>query len=126
MTDSNRIDAVCGLWSATEAWYEVSDYDEFIRTARGMWRAIAKERGDNVDPHWLYRLFDENDRLLYVGITRNLEARLSAHERRFGDLFDHYTAEEYLDRKSVLNAETQAIHSEFPAFNVVHPENLRV
>lgn len=126
MTDSTRIDAVAQLWASAELWYQVSDYDEFIRTAQGMWRSIAKERGDRTDPHVLYRLYDENDRLLYIGITRNLEARMAAHERRFGDLLDHYTTETYLDRKSVLNAESRAIYTEYPAFNVVHPSRLQV
>lgn len=70
---------------------------------------------------WLYRLFDSNSRLLYVGVTGNPQARLGQHKRRFGRDLDHWTFQEYPGMTAVLQAEAQAITEESPAFNLNHP-----
>lgn len=77
--------------------------------------------GPTTKRFWLYRLFDRRHRLLYVGITANPNGRLRAHRKRFGELLDHWTLEEYDDQSAVLEAETRAIDLESPAFNAQHP-----
>lgn len=67
--------------------------------------------------HVVYRLFDQDDRLLYVGSTRNWLGRLKAHRRKWGDLIARTTTEEYDDAESMLEAEAAAIHDEKPALN---------
>jgi hypothetical protein len=43
-------------------------------------RAYAEERRGVNEPTAVYRLYDANDRLVYVGVTKNVERRWSEHE----------------------------------------------
>lgn len=69
-------------------------------------------------PYVLYRLWTDDDRLLYVGITSNLEARLKAHRKTWGAVVHHHTAEPHPDAQSALAAEADAIRDELPRFNI--------
>jgi hypothetical protein len=66
---------------------------------------------------FLYRLWTVEGRLLYVGVSTHLSARLRNHRRKLGDLFDHATWEEHPDAETVLDAERKAIADELPALN---------
>lgn len=71
------------------------------------------------DKHYLYRHFDSNKELLYVGITNNLKKRHQQHSKS-SSWFDErsYTiVEKYRSRYDVLNAENQAIKKEKPKHN---------
>jgi len=68
----------------------------------------------------LYRYFDSEDRLLYVGITGDNTKRQSQHRRNsfwFGEIatanFEHYET-----REEALEAETLAIQNEKPMHNI--------
>jgi predicted GIY-YIG superfamily endonuclease len=65
----------------------------------------------------LYRLWTEDRRLLYVGVSTRLRARLRVHRKRWGDLIYDVTWEEYPDATAMLAAETKAINEEHPAMN---------
>lgn len=65
----------------------------------------------------LYRLWSADGRLLYVGISTNLPARIRVHRARWGDLIDRVTWEEHPDERAMLAAERRAITDEDPAFN---------
>ena len=65
----------------------------------------------------LYRLLDANERVLYIGITKNITARLRAHHRKWGTVIASTRLEEYDDPESLLEAEAAAIHDEQPPFN---------
>jgi hypothetical protein len=66
---------------------------------------------------YLYRLWGEDNRLIYVGVSTNLRARLKTHDRNWGHLFIYSTWEEHPDEESMLAAERKAIQEEFPALN---------
>lgn len=67
----------------------------------------------------LYRFFDANGVLLYVGVTANLPLRLRAHRRRDWWLdVRSMTTEGHPDRAAVLAAERIAIETERPRHNV--------
>ncbi len=66
---------------------------------------------------YLYRLWSEEDRLLYVGVSCRLRSRLRTHRRRWGSLIDHATWEEHASEKAMLDAEREAIREEDPALN---------
>lgn len=68
----------------------------------------------------LYRLWGSGDRLLYIGVTRNLDGRMKAHRRRWGDVIENVTSEEFSSHVDVLAAETDAIRTEQPPFNFEH------
>lgn len=72
--------------------------------------------------HYLYRLFSQDGRLLYVGITHDLEQRLGQHytTRPWEQVRDVYrlTVQEYPTRSDVLEAEHQAIATENPLWNI--------
>jgi predicted GIY-YIG superfamily endonuclease len=68
----------------------------------------------------LYRHFDKDGRLLYVGISLSAVQRLGQH--RYGacwfDQITTVTIEQHPDRKAVEAAEREAIKREKPIFNV--------
>lgn len=69
----------------------------------------------------LYRFFDADGELLYVGITHRLNERLSAHKKtKAWDEVAQIKLEHYPDRLEAELAEIRAIREESPAWNVVH------
>lgn len=75
----------------------------------------------NTENH-LYRHFDADNNLLYVGISVDALKRLKQHNKKakwFNDIA-HITIEKFPDRKSVEEAEIKAIKIEKPKHNVTH------
>jgi hypothetical protein len=68
----------------------------------------------------LYRYFDENDRLLYVGITKNQFSRLQSHamSAKWFGLIHKATFRHFTSRHDVKRAELKAIATENPLFNI--------
>ena len=75
----------------------------------------------------LYRFFDSQGTLLYVGISNNWMARLKSHSKH-ADFFSAVagmTLERFPDRESVCQAELEAIQKENPLFNRADNPNYR-
>jgi len=72
--------------------------------------------------HCLYRFFDVEGELLYVGITMNPSSRWKAHgrDKAWWTEVAHIAIEVHPDREAVLEAEQEAIAAEAPKYNVVH------
>jgi predicted GIY-YIG superfamily endonuclease len=70
----------------------------------------------NDEPTALYRLYDANDVLLYLGITFSPRARWEQHrrEKTWAHLVTRRTVEWYPDRPSALAAEAAATAAEKP------------
>lgn len=68
----------------------------------------------------VYRFYDDQDRLLYVGITCNLTARLRDHEASAPWWADHRAATvNWQDNRAIAVAEERfAIQNEKPIYNV--------
>lgn len=68
----------------------------------------------------VYRLFDADDRLIYIGATSNLAQRLDAHRTQvwWWALVARVTVEPHDDMPSAFDAEWAAIAGESPAFNL--------
>lgn len=69
---------------------------------------------------WVYRAFDADERLLYVGCTKNLGSRKADHRKRapwYADAVS-WTSVEYPTRAGALAAEALAIDTENPVWNV--------
>lgn len=75
-----------------------------------------KQRGTQ-----LYRHFDKDGVLLYVGISLSAIQRLEQHKTDSGWFKDiaTITVQHFRSRADALWAETQAIHSENPKYNIV-------
>lgn len=75
-------------------------------------------------PSAVYRLYDTEGELLYVGIATNPYNRVSAHRRRqpWGQLIADYTEEWFENREAAKKAEVSAIHHEDPVYNVIRPQ----
>lgn len=73
-------------------------------------------------PAVLYRAFDEENILLYVGVTGNLAQRQSTHRNNspWCDETIRWEVENYPTRLAALGAETKAIQMEKPIYNVAH------
>lgn len=70
-------------------------------------------------PTCVYRLYSQDDVLVYVGVSKNPKQRWLAHKRKAWWTFvrkAHITW--YEDRQSALDAERHAIFHEDPVFNV--------
>lgn len=68
----------------------------------------------------LYRHFDKDDQLLYVGVSLSTVVRLSQH-REYSKWYDEIarvTIQNYDTRDEALEAETQAIRNENPKYNI--------
>jgi predicted GIY-YIG superfamily endonuclease len=70
----------------------------------------------------LYRIYDARERLIYIGATSDLPARLRFHERMtwWHTLAARVESEELPDRRAAFIAEALAIQEEQPAFNSKH------
>lgn len=77
-----------------------------------------------MSPTQLYRHFDANGRLLYVGISASATNRLGQHKRKaawFG-LIANITVETFPTRRDALVAEAIAIRDEKPLCNTMAPD----
>ena len=74
------------------------------------------------EPTALYRWFDADDQLLYVGISNNVVRRSGEHAKAKAWMRQavRNTVEWLPDRASALAAEEAAIESEHPKHNIVH------
>lgn len=78
--------------------------------------------------HYVYRCYDADGRLLYIGCTQDLAARMAIHEcdsdnPASAELVKRIAVleyEEYPDRTSGLEAERNAIRDEAPLLNTHH------
>jgi len=79
----------------------------------------AIEIGDET-PTALYRLYDADGVLLYVGVTGNLKGRLATHaeSKPWWPKVKRKTVEWHETRRSADRAEVQAIRSENPVHNI--------
>jgi len=92
------------------------------------WQSFAEplppkaRRGRTTEDHVLYRFFDAEGVLLYVGITYDLSMRFSTHsvERWWWGQWAYSTLVRYYSRAALEAAERKAIKSEKPLHNVVH------
>lgn len=71
-------------------------------------------------PTDLYRYFDENGELLYVGVSLNSVARAAQHKHQshWYDNFCSMTRQTFPTRQEALAAETLAIQAENPKHNI--------
>lgn len=70
----------------------------------------------------LYRHFDSNKQLLYIGITNNIHSRISGHRlisKWFLDIAN-ITLEHFPSRSMLIKAEIEAIQKEHPKHNVIN------
>jgi len=69
---------------------------------------------------YLYRHFDNDKNLLYVGISLSVATRLMQHRQNSGwfDRISLVTVEKFPSREEALKAEVEAIKSENPRFNI--------
>ncbi|MFF5773868.1 GIY-YIG nuclease family protein [Streptomyces californicus] len=82
--------------------------------------AHATDRYDG--PTFLYRLYDDADRLLYIGVTCNPTSRWGGH-RKDKDWWGQVARKDlttYPNRSAALTAEQETIAAEKPLHNVQH------
>lgn len=70
--------------------------------------------------HVLYRMFDRDGVLLYVGITNNPKVRFKSHSKSqsWWDQVVNITVKTYPSREALADAEQKAIRCEAPLYNV--------
>ena len=72
--------------------------------------------------HILYRMWDAKEELIYIGISRSAMVRLSEHQqtKEWATEIHNITLEYFDSRELCRLAETKAIKSEKPKYNIVH------
>lgn len=78
--------------------------------------------------HVVYRCYDAQDRLLYIGCTHDINLRMDVHRSSWGNPVSavlnlrmvRYELTEYLDKASARKAEREAIYNEAPILNLHH------
>lgn len=102
--------------------YYDANREKILAEARERYQATKHLRPKPASdrPTILYRLYGADGALLYVGITYHFDVRLAQHRSRsrWASLVDHWTTEEYADRRTAKSVETQAIGAEMPRFNL--------
>lgn len=93
-------------------------------------RAEAKHYTDTQAEHFVYRCYDAEGQLLYVGCTQDVNARMSVHASSWQNPASAYLnlhmarhevePEPYIGRIAGRAAERQAIETERPLLNVHH------
>jgi predicted GIY-YIG superfamily endonuclease len=80
------------------------------------------EYAGHPDRFALYRLYDANGGLLYVGVTDNLKVRLATHAKAkpWWPSVVRKTVAWHVTRTSALTAEAAAIRAEVPLHNIVY------
>jgi len=69
--------------------------------------------------HVLYRFFNVDGDLLYVGITNNPAGRFrDHHKKQWWESVTHIQLAHYANRQELKAAETEAIRTEDPIFNI--------
>lgn len=87
-----------------------------------MWNRRAYYSDYYQKPSCVYRLYDAEGNLLYVGMALDLTPRIMAHKRKaWGHLIASHTVEWHENREAAKAAERLAIHRENPAHNLVRP-----
>jgi predicted GIY-YIG superfamily endonuclease len=75
----------------------------------------------DVNLHYVYRGYNSNNELLYIGCTANLKERLSAHKRGpFGSEIGFFKSEVFGCFEAAHKAEKEAIFEEQPIHNFQH------
>lgn len=70
----------------------------------------------------VYRAYDVDGRLLYVGISMSLQGRLTKHRRAaWWPLTDEITVQWFDGREAAKSAERAAITNENPIYNLSRP-----
>jgi excinuclease UvrABC nuclease subunit len=68
--------------------------------------------------HGIYRIYDPDGVLVYIGMTFSPRQRLRSHVRRFKGRFDTYTWESAQSRAHAAALEAEAISNEAPTDNI--------
>jgi hypothetical protein len=78
-------------------------------------------------PHTVYRMYDREGRLLYVGMALYVRIRLAAHRNNqpWFNMVSKVDTERHPDRDSAADAEAAAIRDEAPIFNVLGKRSRR-
>lgn len=107
------------------SYWGVSQASKFNLNIPASWRCVAakpprKAPGQGERPTAVYRLYDRDGRLLYVGISDKPEHRFGQHERDKYWWRDVVTREVtwYPDRRLAEAEEYRAIASEAPEYNI--------
>lgn len=79
-----------------------------------------------MDTTALYRAFDADDHLLYVGISGNLGRRMSEHskDKWWWSNVSYIKVEHFKWRADAEEAEIWAIRTEYPAYNIQHTHGM--
>lgn len=105
------------LLAAEAAYFQLQDALRAAELERIEREKPVKQSTDSDSKFWVYWLWDDNERLIYVGSTRNLTQRLDRHRRVMGGLWATATHEQFGSAEEMLMAERDAIATEFPAMN---------
>ena len=100
-----------------DTFIDLASFIDWIKGLITSWEFTARER-----KCYLYRYFNKDHTLLYVGISLSLIRRRYQHSRdsKWYDEFTYMTKENYETAIEAANAERIAIEKEKPLYNILH------
>ncbi len=84
---------------------------------------------EDVRTHWIYRIFDKEDQLLYIGCAQDVDSRLRFHFElsvavptswEIARCYARHTSEKFATKALARIAEREAIRLEAPLLNRQH------
>lgn len=81
---------------------------------------MSREDPRQHDPHTVYRAYDQDRNLLYIGMTHDIDKRMQYYDQspKWRENVQLVTFKLYPNRKAALLAENYSIIREHPAWNV--------
>ena len=80
-----------------------------------------------MNKHKLYKIYNNDGRLLYIGISDKLLSRISSHIKRkpWSDEISIIRIDNFKSREELEEAERSAIGAEKPLYNVINNNNYK-
>lgn len=112
-------------WQTEIDHWEIEPFASISAAIRGQRRATAAERPLHVDvtldladrPVWVYRIYDTEAVLQYIGQTTDVGHRIWTHQRQGRFTVATWTTEKLPNREAANVAEKAAIEAERPLWN---------
>lgn len=123
LQDQQRAEELADLcWDELQRGYSPENPKQSVQAVYGLLRVMVERKPVGSGEHFVYKLFDERGRLLYVGMTSRGPSRLVEHHRKkpwFGDVAE-VTFERFETRSLAAKHERDTILRSAPLYNVQH------
>lgn len=107
----------CSNMNYIRGWCN-THYSRWLHHGDPLWKAFDTEEKETL----LYKMFNSDGEIIYIGITCCYEVRMREHRNSkfWWDEVDSITTRKYSNRIKALEAEKRAIKKYNPVYNIIH------